>query len=92
MTGLKKIGVVAKLNKLKNINASDGNKRIISQQPNKMRHIFKCIKCNKYTMKETCSCGSTAMNPKPLKYSPDDKFAEYKRKAKFDEYAKRGLI
>ena len=43
-------------------------------------------------MKETCSCGSTAMNPKPLKYSPDDKFAEYKRKAKFDEYAKRGLI
>ncbi len=57
-----------------------------------MKHLFKCAKCNKYTMKESCDCGSKTMNPKPLKYSIDDKFAGYKRKAKLDEYAVRGLV
>lgn len=59
-----------------------------------MRHIFKCNVCNKYTMKEACDCGSTAINPKPLKYSPDDKLnlAEYRRKAKINEYSNRGLL
>lgn len=57
-----------------------------------MRHIFKCNNCNKYTMKEVCSCGSKTLNPKPLKYSPDDKFASYRRKAKLKEYQELGLL
>ena len=57
-----------------------------------MKHIFKCNVCNRYTMKEACNCGNKTINPKPLKYSPDDKLGSYRRKAKLDEYKKRGLI
>lgn len=57
-----------------------------------MRRIYKCVKCAKYTMKETCDCGNATLIAKPLKYSPDDKLAGYRRKAKHDEYSKRGLI
>lgn len=57
-----------------------------------MKHILKCYKCGRYTMKEICSCGNKAFVAKPLKYSPDDKFGSYKRKAKLNEYAERGLI
>jgi H/ACA ribonucleoprotein complex subunit 3 len=45
-------------------------------------HILKCSKCGKYTMQESCSCGGKAVNPKPAKYSPEDKMGEYRRKAK----------
>ena len=57
-----------------------------------MKHIFKCVKCNKYTMKEVCKCGNKTLLAKPLKYSPDDRFIAYRRKAKTDEYARRGLL
>ena len=43
-------------------------------------------------MKEICACGSIALAPKPLKYRPDDKFSSYRRKAKLNEYANKGLI
>lgn len=43
-------------------------------------------------MKEICDCGNKALPAKPMKYSVDDKFASYRRKAKAEEYAKRGLI
>ena len=56
-----------------------------------MKHIFKCNSCNKYTMKETCSCGSRTLIPKPLKYTPDDRLGVYRRKAKSEEYSGRGL-
>jgi len=46
------------------------------------RHIFKCKKCNSYTMSDKCKCGGEAVNPKPPKYSPEDKFGKYRRKAK----------
>ena len=46
------------------------------------RHILKCKKCNSYTMNDKCKCGGDAVNPKPPKYSPEDKFGEYRRKAK----------
>ena len=57
-----------------------------------MRHIYKCMKCRKYTMKETCGCGNAALIAKPMKYSVDDKLASYRRRAKHDEYMKRGLL
>jgi len=56
------------------------------------KHILKCTGCGIYTMKETCSCGSNALSPKPAKYSPEDRYGDYRRKAKKEELAKRGLL
>ena len=48
-----------------------------------MKHILKCTKCNKYTISEKCpDCNIIAVNPKPAKYSPQDKYAKYRRIAK----------
>ena len=57
-----------------------------------MKHIYKCNACNKYTMSEICSCGAKTAAAKPLKYSPEDKYAFYRRKAKSEQYSSRGLI
>ncbi len=46
-------------------------------------HIFKCKACASYTMEKTCpACGAETINPKPPKYSPEDKMGSYRRKAK----------
>lgn len=47
-----------------------------------MLKILKCGKCGKYSLKKNCSCGGEALSPAPAKYSPEDKYAEYRRKAK----------
>ena len=54
--------------------------------------ILKCTGCGKYTMKESCSCGSKAVSPKPPKYSPEDKYGEYRRKVKHDDLVSKGLL
>ena len=41
-------------------------------------------------MKETC-CLKT-VNPKPAKYSVDDRYGDYRRKARKDDLEKRGLL
>lgn len=46
-----------------------------------MKHIQKCTKCGIYTMKDEC-CGEKTTNPKPAKYSPEDKYAKYRRQYK----------
>jgi rRNA maturation protein Nop10 len=33
-------------------------------------------------MEQICSCGAKAITTRPPKYSPEDKYAEYRRKAK----------
>ncbi len=33
-------------------------------------------------MKEICDCGERSVSHKPPKYSPEDKYASYRRKAK----------
>ena len=43
-------------------------------------------------MKETCTCNGKAITPKPSKFSPEDKYAQYRRKAKIDDFRKRDLI
>ena len=44
-------------------------------------------------MKDICpKCGSKALNPKPPKFSPEDKFADYRRKAKRAMLEKEGLV
>lgn len=43
-------------------------------------------------MKETCDCSNRTLLPRPLKYRDDDKMGSYRRKAKINEYAARGLL
>ncbi len=57
-----------------------------------MRSILKCQSCGKYTMKEVCVCGSKCITPKPAKFSVEDKYGSYRRKAKLDAFRKEGLI
>jgi len=45
-----------------------------------MKHILKCPKCGKYTLKDTC-CEKT-IRAVPAKYSPEDKYASYRRMVK----------
>jgi H/ACA ribonucleoprotein complex subunit 3 len=55
------------------------------------RHILKCAECGSYTMEEGCKCGGKALSPKPAKYSPEDKYASYRRKVKKKELISEGL-
>ncbi|MFH0978416.1 MAG: RNA-protein complex protein Nop10 [Candidatus Woesearchaeota archaeon] len=57
-----------------------------------MLHILKCQKCGKYTLKEKCSCGGKAVSPRPARFSPDDKYAAYRRKVKKKELEEKGLL
>ncbi len=45
-------------------------------------HILKCPNCKSYGLKESCACGSKRVRVRPAKYSPDDKYADYRRQAK----------
>ena len=49
-----------------------------------MPHLFKCPKCKEYTLsqKQCPKCEGPVMDPKPAKYSPQDKYGVYRRKAK----------
>ncbi|PLW79602.1 ribosome biogenesis protein [Candidatus Woesearchaeota archaeon] len=48
-----------------------------------MKHILKCENCKEYTISEKCPrCDGKAVTPKPAKYSPQDKYAKYRRIAK----------
>jgi len=57
-----------------------------------MKHILKCNKCDGYTMKEVCVCEEKAVSPKPAKYSPEDKYASYRRQAKKKSMEDKGLL
>jgi H/ACA ribonucleoprotein complex subunit 3 len=57
-----------------------------------MRHILRCADCGAYTLIEKCKCGGKAATVKPPKYSPDDKYASYRRKAKKHLLEKEGLL
>ena len=35
-------------------------------------------------MKDVCACGGKALTPRPAKFSIDDKYGAYRRKAKFN--------
>ena len=49
------------------------------------KQIFLCVPCQIYTMKEICpNCNKKTENPRPAKYSVDDKFGKYRRLAKKD--------
>ncbi|MFX1367753.1 MAG: RNA-protein complex protein Nop10 [Promethearchaeota archaeon] len=49
-----------------------------------MAKLRKCAKCDIYTLSENkCpKCGDAVSVPHPPKYSPQDRYGEYRRKAK----------
>jgi rRNA maturation protein Nop10 len=57
-----------------------------------MSHILKCGKCGSYTAREECGCGGKAVSVKPMKYSPDDKYADLIRQAKRKGLVEKGLL
>lgn len=58
-----------------------------------MKHILKCSSCESYTIKESCpKCGKKTVPSQPPKYSPEDKYARYRREAKLEERRKEGLL
>lgn len=45
--------------------------------------LRKCPECSEYTMGETCGrCGSKTEVPIPSRFSPEDRYGEYRRKLK----------
>ncbi|MFO8109525.1 MAG: RNA-protein complex protein Nop10 [Thermoplasmata archaeon] len=48
-----------------------------------MKKIKKCPKCKSYSLTDSCpDCGRDTINPKPPKYSPEDRYGGYRRKLK----------
>jgi rRNA maturation protein Nop10 len=44
-------------------------------------------------MKNKCSnCNSLTTEPKPPKYSPEDKYGDYRRETKKPEYKEKGYL
>jgi len=51
-----------------------------------MKKIMKCPDCNTYTLKDSCpNCKIKTINPRPAKFSPEDKYGKYRRLAKKED-------
>ena len=46
------------------------------------KFILKCNRCGKYSLNSNCTCGGLTLDPRPEKYSTDDKWGKYRRIAK----------
>jgi len=44
-----------------------------------MRKILKCLKCDVYTMEETCKCGTKTIDSRPARFRQDEKYSKYRR-------------
>jgi H/ACA ribonucleoprotein complex subunit 3 len=44
--------------------------------------LKKCTVCGRYTLKDFCVCGGKAESVKPPRFSPVDKYGEYRRRLK----------
>jgi len=47
-----------------------------------MMHILKCESCGTYGLSNKCECGYVRERVVPPKFSPEDKYAKYRRQAK----------
>jgi len=48
-----------------------------------MGKIKKCFRCMIYTLKDRCpKCEMITISPHPLRFSPEDKWGEWRRKVK----------
>ncbi len=53
------------------------------------RKIRYCASCKRYTMSHTCpECGKETLLAGPPKFSPEDRFGEYRRRAKIEQTKK----
>ena len=50
----------------------------------------RCPECNEYTMLDVCGCGSPTVTALPAKYSPDDRYGEYRRRTIREECGENG--
>lgn len=41
--------------------------------------IRRCPDCGTYSLNDECRCGSVTVTPLPARYSPDDRYGEYRR-------------
>ncbi len=57
-----------------------------------MKHILLCQSCNTYTMKLICTCGEKTSPVKPPKFSPEDKYGDYRRKVLKPQLSKEGIL
>jgi H/ACA ribonucleoprotein complex subunit 3 len=57
-----------------------------------MHEIKFCAVCKKHTLKETCDCTMKTAPVYPVKYSPEDKYGSYRRKAKEQERKSQGTL
>ncbi len=69
-------------------------KRKVKKQLLKMAlHILKCPKCKEYSLSENCpKCNKKTSSSIPAKYSPEDSYGKYRRKAKEEDLKKKGLL
>lgn len=56
-----------------------------------MHEIMQCQSCKKHTIKETC-CETAPAPVTPMRYSPEDKYGSYRRKAKEAERKSQGAL
>jgi len=47
-----------------------------------LKQILKCNDCGRHTLKKRCVCGGNPIDPRPAKYSIEDKYGVYRRIAK----------
>lgn len=56
-----------------------------------MKHLMKCPSCMNYTLKDVCGkCGLKTVSPRPVKFSMEDKYGDYRRENKKKEWEKEG--
>ena len=44
-----------------------------------LKQILRCNDCGKYTLNSKCVCGGKSIDPRPAKYSIEDKYGRYRR-------------
>lgn len=57
-----------------------------------MPELSFCTVCRKHTIKQTCDCTIVPAPVGPMKYSPEDKYGNYRRKAKEAERKAAGIL
>ena len=57
-----------------------------------MKSILNCEKCGNYTMKDICACGGKTATRKPAKFSIEDKYGSYRRKAKLENFKVKNYL
>ncbi len=50
----------------------------------RMTQLHRCVRCRRYTLKEKACpvCGARVGSPRPPRFSLEDKYGEYRRRAK----------